>query len=219
MEENYLQKNDTYFNKIRYDIVKLISGNNLKILEIGAGHCDTLVYLKEKKIAKEVVAVELIRKFGSNQDSVNLDKLIICKIEDLNINEYKNYFDIIIFADVLEHLIEPWDVLENSKKMLKDNGKIIVSLPNIRFYESFISIILKGRFPYSDQGLFDITHMRFFCKNDMNIMFSKLNFFIEKQYPIFKLANKIGRAYILNFITFGLFEEFLSLQYVTVLKK
>ena len=58
-------------------------------------------------------------------------------IADLASKDYKSFenlnkkYDFIIFADVLEHLVEPWVVLKNVSKFLKPKGSIIVSIPNI----------------------------------------------------------------------------------------
>lgn len=77
------------------------------------------------------------------------------------VKEFKGLkFDNIIFADVLEHLADPKKVIEESLRLLNDNGEILVSIPNI----THTDIILKAfqdRFDYTDIGILDNTHVHF----------------------------------------------------------
>ena len=73
------------------------------------------------------------------------------------------------------------------------------------------AIFIKGDFHYTDQGLFDRGHLRFFCKNNMQDLFEQ-NGLIVKRFS-FRLA-KLRK--VLNLITFGLFEEFMVKQYLVV---
>ena len=75
--------------------------------------------------------------------------------------EYEDYFDCILMGDVLEHLINPGDILEKFKKLLKKEGFFIISLPNIA-HGSVKLNLLKNRFEYTENGLLDNTHVRFF---------------------------------------------------------
>lgn len=75
--------------------------------------------------------------------------------------ELKRKYDFIIFADVLEHLVEPWQVLANISKFLKPNGSIIVSVPNIAHID-IIRGLINGDFNYTELGILDSTHLRFF---------------------------------------------------------
>jgi hypothetical protein len=62
---------------------------------------------------------------------------------------------------VLEHLNRPDIVLEKLQKFLKPSGNIVIALPNISNWNSRINL-LKGNFNYTDSGLMDRTHLRFF---------------------------------------------------------
>lgn len=70
-------------------------------------------------------------------------------------------FDCIILGDILEHLVEPEKLLKSLKSHLSDRGVIIASIPNILHF-SAIGEILKGSFEYTDAGVLDRTHLRFF---------------------------------------------------------
>lgn len=72
-------------------------------------------------------------------------------------------YDVILFGDVLEHLVHPERALQAVHRLLSPNGVVIISLPNIVFFSARLKILL-GRFDYAREGLFDRTHMRFFTR-------------------------------------------------------
>lgn len=76
--------------------------------------------------------------------------------------EYKgNRFDYILFADVLEHLKDPWQVLRRAVCFLNPGGRVIFSLPNVG-YNGLLADLWLNRFCYRESGLLDNTHIRFF---------------------------------------------------------
>ncbi len=109
---------------------------------------------KAIEIAKETQCYEAVYKVN---------------IVDNDSKEYMEFFnkklkfDYIIFADVLEHLIYPDEVLLEFSKLLNKDGKILISLPNIAHYD-ILNGLLNENFNYSDMGLLDNTHLRFFTK-------------------------------------------------------
>lgn len=108
-------------------------------------------------------AIKIAEKTGS------YEKLYCFDITNKESQEYKNFFlnnimfDYILFSDVLEHLLYPDQVLYEFSKKLKKNGKILISLPNIAHYD-VINGLLNENFNYSEMGILDNTHIRFFTK-------------------------------------------------------
>jgi hypothetical protein len=72
-------------------------------------------------------------------------------------------FDVIVFADVLEHLRQPAVALANIKPLIAEAGYVVASVPNVT-HASIIFEMLHGRFEYRGSGLLDDTHLRFFSK-------------------------------------------------------
>ena len=101
--------------------------------------------------------------------SNNYEKLYNFDILKRNNEDYKKFiednvkFDYIIFADVLEHLYDPAEAIIFCFDFLNKNGKILTSLPNIAHYD-IIDGLLNDKFNYSEMGLLDNTHIRFFTK-------------------------------------------------------
>ena len=84
-----------------------------------------------------------------------------------------NKYDYIIFADVLEHLVNPKEVLERSKLFLKKEGIILVSIPNLA-HNSIILNLLRDEFLYTQTGILDKTHLRFFTYKTLKRMFEEV---------------------------------------------
>lgn len=72
-------------------------------------------------------------------------------------------FDVVLLADVLEHMTDPEAGLSLARNRLADGGSLLISMPNVAHLSNRLSIAL-GRFNYSDRGLLDKAHLRFFTK-------------------------------------------------------
>ncbi|MFZ4678622.1 MAG: class I SAM-dependent methyltransferase [Flavobacterium sp.] len=218
---NYDEKASDYYSNIRKDIINLISPNQkgLRVLEVGAAYGETLYYLKENGIAAETVGIDLFEDTKNKQNYKPTDKFIFGNIEELELLEYDNYFDIILLPDVLEHLFEPKGALSKLKKCLKNDGNMIVSMPNIRHYSAFKQIFLKGDFRYEESGIFDYTHTRFYCRKNIQELLESSGYKVLKQESSIKNFKGKSITKAINLITFGIFEEFFSYQYFFVVRK
>ena len=67
----------------------------------------------------------------------------------------------ILCLDVLEHTIDPWGLVANLYNLLKKDGAIIISLPNVRNRKVIFPLLFKGQWTYENSGLLDKTHLRF----------------------------------------------------------
>ncbi len=214
--ESYLKKDISYFINPRLDLVSLMPFNpQQKVLEIGMGGGDTLIHIKKQQLAVEVVGIDLIDLPDTNQQNPLIDRVYIFDLEKDRLPFTDNYFDVIIAGDVLEHLINPWDVLQKLNNILKVGGYVLISLPNIRDMRALYSILFKGSFRYTTQGIFDKTHMRFFCKKDMiSLIESVEKLKIEKVIAVQNFGNKNPRRKLFNKLSFKIFEEFTTSQYL-----
>jgi SAM-dependent methyltransferase len=218
--EFYGEKQEVYFTNPRMDLIKLIPANPAnRILEIGAGGGDTLVEIKKLNLATEVIGVDLMAIPNSNQDNSAIDKFIICDVEKSPLPYAEGYFDIILLGDVVEHLFDPWSFLQKMSKLLKKDGIFVASLPNIRYYTAMYKVFFKGDFGYDTHGLFDKTHFRFFCKKNIVALFNTDEFKCTYVVPRNKLLGLKGKKELLNKLTFGIFEEFFTIQYIIVARK
>jgi 2-polyprenyl-3-methyl-5-hydroxy-6-metoxy-1,4-benzoquinol methylase len=221
-QNDYINKKSTYFSNARLDIISLIPRNpDQRILEIGAGGGDTLIEIKKRGLAVEVVGVELMALKDTNQTHSLIDSFIFIDLDKEKMSFKEDYFDIIILGDVLEHLINPWDVVKNLSVFLKKGGLIIMSLPNIRDITALYKIVVKGDFAYNpDGGILDKTHMRFFCKKNAIDLLTTENLTVKKIEPISsKNNNGKNLRSIINKLSLGIFEEFITSQYLVISQK
>ena len=86
-------------------------------------------------------------------------------------------FDVILFADVLEHLKQPGDVLRRVRPFVAENGVVIASIPNVA-HGSVRLALLGGEFRYRDWGLLDDTHLRFFTRASIQDLFEETGYVV-----------------------------------------
>jgi len=79
-------------------------------------------------------------------------------------------FDVIVFADVLEHLYDPVGILGSYRRYLSPDGRIHVSVPNVAVWATRLGL-LAGRFAYAQTGTLDKTHIRFFTRANVRRLF------------------------------------------------
>jgi 2-polyprenyl-3-methyl-5-hydroxy-6-metoxy-1,4-benzoquinol methylase len=110
------------------------------------------------------------------------DKVYHSTIEQVDLSPYVGFFDIVICADVLEHLLDPWAVLSKLRCVLKDNGVLVASIPNVR-HRFVIGELLRGKFEYRDEGILDKTHLRFFTFDSVVRMLMEAGLTVERIAP------------------------------------
>jgi SAM-dependent methyltransferase len=91
---------------------------------------------------------------------------------------WKGPFDVIVAGDVLEHLPRPGDLLSALKPLLKSDGTLLVSLPNVANV-TVRAALLAGRFPYADRGILDRTHLRFYTRAGARALLDQAGFRIR----------------------------------------
>ena len=215
---NFAIINKSYIGN-RKDILNIVPHEAVKILDIGCSIGTLGSQIKQRQKAK-VVGIELDKKMAKKAEE-KLDRVIIGNIELINLKDYYPlcYFDCIIFADVLEHLKDPWKILENCKDFLNENGCVISSIPNVRHYSTLYNLLIKGYWPYRERGIHDINHLRFFTKKNISEMFKKCGLNIvtfDKKYRILERGHWLDK-YIKYFCIF--LKEFFVFQYLIVAKK
>ena len=148
--------NDTYTSRCK--IFRQIPHGS-KVLEIGCGDGRLANVLSIRKKCR-VFCVEKdfkMARIGNNKcvEILNID------IENAGLPYETGSFDCIVLGNVLEHFKEPSKILTDLKKYLSEKGFIIYSVPNIVNWYSRLTI-LSGKFEYSETGVFDKTHLRFY---------------------------------------------------------
>jgi len=121
-----------YYTQTRPEMLNFIPIMSKRVLEAGCG-AGLFGSLIKEKLHGEVWGIE-IDAAAAMEARKRLDKVIVGDISKLIDEIPKNYFDCIVFNDVLEHCIDPAAILAKSKDMLTDHGTVVCSLPNIRYF-------------------------------------------------------------------------------------
>lgn len=85
-------------------------------------------------------------------------------------------YDVIVAADVIEHLREPQLLLRQLRRLLSAEGRLLVSIPNVA-YAGLVASLLEGKFEYRDEGLLDRTHLRFFTRESLTAMLQEEGYY------------------------------------------
>lgn len=163
--------------------------SNSTVLEFGPASGRLTKYLKNEKEC-DVYIVELDEEAGKIASEFARDTVIgdIEKYEWLD--KFKGItFDYILFADVLEHLRNPEQVLLECKEILSEDGFILISLPNIA-HNSVIIDLIKGKFEYQSTGLLDNTHIRFWTYETIEQVMKKLGLYVDSKFATYTQVGK-----------------------------
>ncbi|MCY8502098.1 class I SAM-dependent methyltransferase [Bacillus inaquosorum] len=179
--QEYQLKDKAYYKGVNWKLFDLVGPHATNILEVGCAEGLFGAAVKEK-VNCSYFGVESYPP-AAEKAAHHIDEVITGDIETLKLPFEKNTFDHVIFGDVLEHLIDPWAVLANMNPYVKETGSILASIPNIGHISIFESL-LTGKWTYTQAGLLDKTHYRFFTLEEMKKMFHETGYKVSQIDPI-----------------------------------
>ena len=177
-----------YHNLLRREILELIPHKASAILDIGCGTGELGKAIKARQNCY-YAGIEL-NKEAAGLASNSLDKVWQDNLNRFDPSFLRRKFDCIIFADILEHLLHPWTILDKFTSSLAEDGCIIASLPNVA-HPWIISQLQKGLFRYTPAGILDIAHLRFFTQTSIFQLFCKAGLKVMKFRPYPSKENPI----------------------------
>ena len=163
-----------YYESDRAEMLRFVPQRSTKVLDVGCGEG----YFGERLIQRQQAEVWGVEPFeaAATIASQRLFKVLNSAFDD-SIQLPEGYFDCIVFNDVLEHMVNPGHALQLSKRFLANSDSVVVaSIPNFRYWENMLEIIIDKKFTYKDQGILDKTHLRFFTKDSIYDLFNKSGF-------------------------------------------
>jgi len=112
------------------------------------------------------------------------DEVAVGNIEEMGAAFYAQHADkeCWVFADTLEHLRDPWRTLREIRSVIPSHGVVVASIPNVQHWSVFAKLSV-GDFRYTDNGIFDRTHLRWFTRHTINEMFHECGFSIVQGEP------------------------------------
>jgi 2-polyprenyl-3-methyl-5-hydroxy-6-metoxy-1,4-benzoquinol methylase len=141
-------------------------GHGKRVLELGTA-AGSMTEVMQRHYGCRVVGVELDPE-AAEQARPYCERLLIADLDTLDWPAAFSgeRFDVVLAADVLEHLRDPWACLRAAREHLLPEGALVISVPNVT-HSALLAQLLMGRFPYTDKGLLDRTHLRFFSRADL----------------------------------------------------
>ncbi len=213
--------NESYIG-LRPDLLKHIKGHLIDILDVGCALGSNGQYLINNNFANSVYGIEFDEKMATEAKK-NITKVFCGNLNDdsfrKEVRDKSPLFDYILFGDILEHLYDPLKVLKDLKSLLKPDGTIIISLPNVGHVELFIQVYIKGTWPLNERGIFDRTHIRWFTRKDVYKLAKSANLQIINYERNLRARDAIGskfdwKAKILKYIN----KDLVTFQHILVCK-
>ncbi|PIE45862.1 MAG: hypothetical protein CSA44_01420 [Gammaproteobacteria bacterium] len=138
-----------------------------RVLDIGCGAGDLGHYLRAEKDCTVIGIDYSAASLAVAADK--LDKALQVDLNTQNVHEHvavDDKFDVIVMADILEHLMNPQAVLLSAQQLLKADGKVLISIPNAGYVGALLSLY-DDEWNYREEGILDRTHVRFYTKKSI----------------------------------------------------
>lgn len=203
---------DFYYAQARPEVAALIPPECRRVLEVGCGGGELGRSLRAR--GHRVTGIELVPEMAERARRW----LHHVETADVELDGFPfppHSFDAIVFADVLEHLIDPWRVLREAVDVLTEDGAIVASIPNVQNLD-VLRRLLRGRWDYRERGILDRGHLRFFTLHTLHALFAQAGLTLEH----------VGHVYrrnwwreMLCFLSAGRARAFWTRQYLIVARK
>jgi len=203
--------NISYFSHVRREIAPLLGGVYHTALEVGCGAGATLEWLQSSGFCTNTIGVEY-DPLAAVEAKNRVDKVYCGDIGSITLDIQPESVDLLLCLDVLEHLPDPWAVMKSLYRLVRPGGSVVVSVPNVRYWKVSAALLFNDKWQYTDAGVLDRTHLRFFVKQTAIEMIEQSGFTVEAE-----VSTGLGRSKRSQFVN-GLLPDFiinlLSYQFV-----
>ena len=175
------------YDNPRDEVIRLVPREARQILDVGCSTGAMGASLEER--GQRVTGIEADPGLAERA-SARLHRVIEADVEVLvgNGSKMDRSYDCIIFADVLEHLRNPWSVTRWAAAQLAVGGSMVISVPNIRHARLIRDVVLRQYWPYEEIGIFDRTHLRFFARRNLSQLLEGTGLSIQELRRSFALS-------------------------------
>lgn len=154
-------------------------GDSLSVLDVGfgAGHLARRIRPRCRYLA----GIELDPE-AAREGSAFFDDPVLNDVVRGLAGPWREAFDVVVAADILEHLPEPGQALDLLRPLLREGGLLLVSLPNVANVTVRLALLL-GRFPRAERGILDRTHLGFFTRRTGRELLEAHGFRVVRETP------------------------------------
>jgi SAM-dependent methyltransferase len=151
-----------YFEDVNWGLLRLWGKRTgLRVLDVGCGFATTSERIQ--KLGNEVTGIEESAD-ACEVAAKRVAHVVQADLQSADLGDAQ--FDVLIFADVLEHLAWPVGVLKRYLRWLAPGGSVVISLPNVGLWSVRFAHLF-GRWEYEETGVLDRTHLRFFTRKSV----------------------------------------------------
>ena len=172
-----------YLDFVNEALLGMLEGSPRRVLDLGCATGALGAVLKERHPGARVVGIEAA-KAAADRAAGRLDRVIHARIEDVDFAANglaAERFDAVVAGDVLEHLVNPWAALARVHACLAPGAQLVASVPNVRNIWLVNRLLVGGRWEYTERGLLDVTHLRFFTMAELRILFTQTGYRVEAE--------------------------------------
>ena len=169
------EQQDVYGDNARAEVAPFLPDGVRSVLEVGCGAGGFGGTLRGRYgDAARLIAVEAVASQAELARSGAFDEVLAGYFPEA-LDGRGERFDLIVFNDVLEHIVDPWAVLGRVREWLNPGGRVLATIPNIQYAPSLWNAV-RGDWSYTDTGILDRTHVRFFTRRTMVDLFERTGF-------------------------------------------
>ncbi|MDD5079057.1 MAG: class I SAM-dependent methyltransferase [Candidatus Omnitrophica bacterium] len=197
----------------RDEFLALIPDTVKTILDVGCG--DGGLALKLKSPGRKITGIEKHEELCAIAGK-KMDAIFCGDVETAEFVFEKKGFDCILYTDALEHLIDPLAVLKKHQDYLCDGGLVLASIPNIRYYKAILNLAVKGVWDYTEKGILDRSHLRFYTLLNIEELF------FEAGLEIITIRRNIIASRMMRFVDtlfLGCLKDLVTYQYYVLAQK
>lgn len=151
-----------YFRNTRAEMLPFIPLNRKRVLEIG---CSSGFFGASIAGTEELWGVEPSE--AATEAEKQFTTVIRGYFEDAKPKLPRKYFDVVICNDVIEHMQDHRQFLQEVRDYISPGGMLVGSIPNVRFYNNLFEMVLEKDWLYRDEGILDRTHLAFFTERSL----------------------------------------------------
>jgi 2-polyprenyl-3-methyl-5-hydroxy-6-metoxy-1,4-benzoquinol methylase len=215
----FFSLSERYYSTARHDVLRFVEEAPGRVLEIGCGTGSTMAVLRSQRVPSQSIGVELDPAAAASAREV-FDTVIEGAVEaaDFEALIAPGTLDLVLCLDVLEHLVDPWQVVRRVTPLIRPGGRLILSVPNIRNWKFIKRLLFKGDFHYTDSGVLDRTHLRFFVRQTASALATSGGLHLvaahdARAYERFEFRN------ILNILTLGATRDLIAKQWIVIAER
>jgi 2-polyprenyl-3-methyl-5-hydroxy-6-metoxy-1,4-benzoquinol methylase len=201
-----------YYGDPRPEIAALVPAARRRVLDVGCGFGALGRLLKSR--GHHVTGVELVPEAAEHARQL-LDQVTVADVETDGLPFAPGSFDVVILADVLEHLIDPWRTVRQAADLLAPGGCVVASVPNVQNID-VLRRLIRGRWDYRERGILDRGHLRFFTLRTLRRMFDEAGLQLTRTAAHYRRT--WGRS-LVSLVTVGRARAFLARRYLVVAER